>query len=137
MKTTPIDAFGRDHANLLAYAETRCVDFAGKLSTPQMRVNPRWHPEYCLSSRTPFSASHSTRLRGHCEDVPVQTPGHDDLHCLEDFYAARLLEPVLIVHNSGHVAVRMTERGHAVASAIRWHLCQGRHLDAFVAWPNA
>lgn len=89
----PVEAWGRDHNSTLLYAETRAVDYDGKLpeGDPHMRV----------------SREYPTRLHNS-----VQVHGHTDYDCLKDAEAAGFL-----TYEYG--VVRFTDEGWTYVAGLR------------------
>lgn len=73
--TVPADEWGPDHASLLAYIETRVVDYKGRIDRSHLRMN---------------GAEYPTRLKDGAEP----RPGHNDLDVISDLYAYGLLVQV-------------------------------------------
>ncbi len=133
-KILPKD-FGKDHWSLLAYIETRCVDYKGVLDIAHLRVKnlaigsphtpfdkPKWKSEY------------GTRLRGYFTnklnevDKKFLLPNHDDLDCFDD------LEEAGYIENTGtglNPACIMTKLGSQVISLLRQHKAKGEHYATF------
>ncbi len=94
MSNVPAESFGRDHASLLLYLETRVVDHEGRVDVQHLR------------KRGP------ARLRGGMETES----DHSDRECLEDLEAAGLVE------NNGtglQPIVKLTDRGWIAAHRLR------------------
>jgi len=133
MNNVTIKDFGKDHWSLLAYVETRCVDYMGVLDKRHLRIKnqavgngtpfgvPDWNPEW------------GTRLSGFfkddgSKDVSRILPEHDDLDCLED------LEEAGYIINLGTgftPAYKMTKLGNEVAALLRNHKQEGKAYADF------
>jgi hypothetical protein len=70
----PVSKFGKDHASLLLYIETRVVDYGGRIDFRHLRTHDG-----------KAQHEHHTFLRGG-EQHP--DPEHDDWACLNDLIAA-------------------------------------------------
>ena len=116
-----MEVWGQDHWSTLLYLETRFVDHGGKIKIEQMRCNRARHPEY--AHRASYT-SYPTRLKGGAE-----LPHHDDWDCAADLEAAGLI--VVSLDNEDVPRVDFTEKGHALASAARWHRGKGGGINNF------
>lgn len=132
----PMERWGKDHWTTLLYLETCAVDTGGMISNPKMRCNPRLHRAFAHGyPHDPQSREYPTRLKGGEERY-----GHDDWSCLEDMVAAGLVtaewrQPFTApVFGGGCARVRLTERGQAIAAALRQHRAAGRPTAEFA--PN-
>lgn len=130
MKPIPLSDFGRDHWNLLAYVESRCVDDKGLPDLRHMRSNPVSHPG--LSPRGQgfggWKPEYATRLKGHTKESPVLRRGHDDWDCADDLAHAGLIE----IEGTGINPVwSMTKLGSSVAAALRQHKAGGGLYSTF------
>jgi len=136
MKTIQPKDFGKDHWSLLAYIETRCVDYKGTLDMAHLRVkNPAiglgsYHAPY---QRSKWKSEWGTRLAGYfkedgSKDEGRQIKRHDDLDCFDD------LEDAGYIKNTGtglNPACNMTKLGSQVASLLRQHKTDGKHYATF------
>ena len=133
MKNT-IKDYGKDHWSLLAYIETRCVDYKGVLDVAHLRVrNPA-----IGSLRTPFGRpmwkpEYGTRLSGYfkedgTKDKSRQISNHDDLDCADELEEAGYLTNIGTGLNP---AYKMTKSGSEVASLLRQHKSDGKHYATF------
>ena len=122
--SVPIEKWGKDHWSLVAYIETRCVDYGGVLEPQHMRCNPANHPEYAVVARSfgiQWSPTYGTRLHGffeHQTDTSLILSEHDDWDCLEDIQAAGLVKAT-------KTKVVMTDSGLRVAEALRKFKAKG------------
>ena len=128
-KVEPKD-FGKDHWSLLAYIETRCVDYKGILDRLHLRIknpaaqhptNKDWKPEY------------GTRLAGYFKDDGTKDEtrllkNHDDLDCQTDLENARYIENMGTGLNP---ACKMTKLGHQISLLLREHKSNGKHYATF------
>ena len=112
--------FGSDHWSTLIYIETRCVDHKGLPDRENMRTDRTLHPG--LAHRG-SSGKFPTRLRGG-----VLLADHDDWSCLEDFEFYGILNNVGTGINPRYV---LTERGWALAHALRRRLAEGKDTKDF------
>ena len=137
MNTTKITPkqFGKDHWSLLAYIETRCVDYKGVLDVAHLRISdpaigmgsyhtlynrPKWKPEY------------GTRLAGYfkedgTKDETRQIKNHDDLDCIDELEEAGYIENI----GTELTAYKMTKLGNQVAALLRQHKTDGKHYATF------
>jgi len=122
---TIIQDWGRDHWGLLAYVETRCVDYEGKLALGHMRCNEAKHPLLKVINVS-WDKTHGTRLKNN-----KILQGHDDWDCLEDLEREGFLEILSLVNG----VVKLSEKGKEVASEIRKHKIDGGQFGSFQ--PNA
>lgn len=116
-KAIPMSIWGKDHWSLLAYLETRNVDYGGAIAYDHLRRKGGqfWKPE-C-----------STRIRisgGKQEPLPYD---HDDFDVIEDFEAAGLADRVT---GTGSV-VKLTEAGIKLAHKLRRHKIAGGSFGTF------
>lgn len=136
MKAISPTQYGKDHWSLLAYVETRCVDYGGVLDVAHLRVkNPAigMGSRHAPYSRPGWKPEYGTRLAGYWNkdgttDPNKRLPDHDDLDCLEDLEAAGFIK------NFGtglNPAYEMTKLGNRVASLLREHKTEGKHYSSF------
>jgi hypothetical protein len=103
----PMSRWGKDHWTVLAFLETRAVDYRGMLDHDRMRCDRGRHPVFYLAKKRVIAmgtdadgARYPTRLKTPCprEDGAwgtVELPGHDDYDCLADMIREGLLEAVM------------------------------------------
>lgn len=120
----PMEKWGKDHWSMLAYIESRCVDYKGVLDRDHVRCDPDVHPG--LTNRgnamSP-SMRYPTRLRGG-----VQVTQHDDWSCAEDMEKAGLLK----WEGTGiHPVFVLTDLGKRVAAQLRQHKMNGGKFADF------
>lgn len=116
----PVERWGKDHWSMLAYVETRAVDYGGKVDPRHLRENPLVSPP--RGNPMP-SNEHPTRL----VDGEKVSP-HDDWCCIEDLIAFGLL----VWEGTGANPIfRLTARGWAVVSALRQHKAKGGTFATF------
>lgn len=91
----PVEAWGRDHNSTLLYAESRAVDYRGKLpiNDPHMRMDRRY----------------PTRLHNG-----VEIHGHTDYDCLTDAEKAGFL-----IYDEDAELVKFTEEGWTYVHSLR------------------
>jgi hypothetical protein len=127
--------WGKDHWSTLAYAETRCMDYGGRLDHRHMRCNEQRHPTKRHMSTPHDPTKHFTRLFGYFankEAPSLRVEGHDDWDCLLDAENEGLVE---INMNTGHVT--FTRKGNKVAAALRDYKKQpGNPPYALFQWGN-
>jgi hypothetical protein len=129
-KPTPVEQFGRDHWNTLAFIETLCVDLKGEMSDrsrQRMRTNIGTHP---LMGFFPYGtdglewkAKYDTRLRDGS-----QIPNHDDWNCADDCIAAQLLENIGTATNPVY---KLTAFGSRLCAALRAFKASGGSFATF------
>jgi hypothetical protein len=128
--------FGKDHWSLLAYVETRCVDYKGILDKKHLRIKneiDKSGSDYYFS-QTEWKPEYGTRLFGYfkedgTKDKHRQLKNHDDLDCLEDLEDAGLIENI----GTGlHPAVKLRKLGIAVTSQLREHKTNGGTFATFI-----
>lgn len=116
----PIEQWGKDHWSLLAYVETRCVDYNGALDLRRMTVNPNlYRRAYRLrfeqfgghvgEKGAQWTGKHITRLASGFE-APA---GHCDRAILDDLAG----EGLVIIHDED--LVEMTPLGSRVGGELR------------------
>lgn len=149
----PIELWGSDHYDTIAYVEARVVDHGGVLAHPNMRTDAGRHPRFykplgMIGSSAADGSGYPTRL------INDQTrEHHDDWDCLFDMEAEGL---VVLVNNrapeywevepgrrgplrsptsSGPIPrlgslpaqkVQLTERGSELAAKLRRQAAEGR-----------
>ena len=136
MNTTKITPkqFGKDHWSLLAYIETRCVDYKGVLDIAHLRVrNPAIGSPRMPFSRPEWKPEYGTRLSGYfkedgTKDESRQIKNHDDLDCADELEEAGYLKNIGTGLNP---AYQMTKLGSQVASLLRQHKTDGKHYASF------
>lgn len=134
MNSIPLAKFGRDHWSILAYIETRCVDYKGIPDHNHFRCNAKRHPglpgiQHNLATLPTWKTEYSTRLKGHTQAQPVQVRGHDDWDCAEDLAAAGLIE----IHGSGiNPWYKLTPAGKTHAAQIRSHKSNGGAFSTYL-----
>jgi len=121
------EKFGKDHWSLLAYVETRCIDYKGVLALVHLRSMNRalsgmeWKPEW------------GTRLSGFWNDdgttnPDLKLPEHDDFDCLDDLEEAGYIKSLGTGLNP---AYKLTKEGVKVCSKLRQHKSAGKHFSQF------
>lgn len=133
-KAIEVYQFGKDHWSLLAYIETRCVDYGGVLDVAHLRIqNPMIGSPSTPFGRPTWKPEWGTRLAGYFlvngeTNKEYQLPNHDDLDCADD------LEHAGYIENMGtglHPAYKMTKLGNQIASLLRQHKANGKHYATF------
>lgn len=124
METILVKYFGKDHWSLLAYIETRCVDFDGVLDRRHLRCN---NSHLLHSHIGGWDDKYSTRLNTLASKTRVMAIGHDDHDCLEDLENAGFIK---IISNA-NLLVKMTELGLNISSKIRAHKASGGNFAKF------
>lgn len=130
-KIVSIEDFGKDHWSLLAYIQTRCVDYGGRLDLKHMRTKNKalagtmfpmdWKPEYGTRLSGFF-------LKGDKVNKKRRLDDHDDHDCQEDFEEAGLIENL----GTGlHPAVKLTKFGFEIAAQIVEHKANGGQFASF------
>lgn len=131
MERVARERFGRDHWSVLAYIETRCVDYKGTIERSHMRCNVRTHPALA----TQFSdGEHGRYFRQDKYRYPTKlidgttVDGHDDYDCFYDLEAAGLLKDLGTGVNP---LAELTSEGKVVVERIRSHKADGGSFATF------
>ncbi|MFA5211684.1 MAG: hypothetical protein WC414_04305 [Patescibacteria group bacterium] len=125
--------FGKDHWSLLAYVETRCVDYEGFLDKKHLRIKNQAVGNGNIFGIVEWEPKWGTRLSGFFRDgkdndMNRQLPDHDDLDCLEDLEHAGYIKNI----GTGFTPIyEMTKTGNAIASLLRQHKQDGKHYATF------
>jgi len=141
MEAVPIEKWGKDHFSLLGYVGCRVVDNQGTIDMDHMRVNQDRHLAAHTGRNTYGQASdackwepeHGTRLAGFFEakgkaKEAFRLPDHDDIDCLDDLDAARLI----VDHGSAMFPrITLTELGRRIEFQLREHKSKGGHFAGF------
>lgn len=121
----PMKWFGRDHASVFLYVETRCVDDSGRPNHDHMRTDRTRHP-HLMGRKIPRRIdiyAPPTRLR-NSETVP----NHDDWDCAMDLEAAGLLTNI----GTGlQPRWKLTTKGWKTVSRLRQHRASGERIETF------
>lgn len=143
----PIDQFGKDHWSLLAYIETRCVDFNRGVDTCEinhdhLRCNIKQHPtlqgpRQRLAKDLGWKPSYGTRLKEFKSDKNLQRQlnqlhEHDDWDCLDDLENAGLIEVISVVNGF----IKITNAGKKINTLIRDHKSAGGSFSSFELLKN-
>lgn len=151
MRTVPVAEWGKDHWSLLAYVETRCVDYQGVLELIRMRCNPKRHAWLNGAPRGSFSVFNAdgsymypTMLKGvdtqeeraatgkACELVKRKLePEHDDFDCFNDLINAGL---IMDIGTGIHPVAKLTPTGLKTTAALRAWKAGG---NTFATFPGA
>lgn len=147
----PIELWGSDHYDTIAYIETRVVDHGGALRHPNMRTDAGRHPRFYKPLMMPSSASDGSRYPTRLINNQKREH-HDDWDCLFDMVAEGL---VVLVNNKApeywevepgrrgplrspnstapiptqrvpDQKVKLTERGSELAAQLRRQSADGR-----------
>lgn len=136
----PIDRWSKDHWSTLAYIETVMVDCGGfqvgldaRMKTN--RRNFRVFHERCPHPKRPWptqmamsmNPEHATRLKDGS-----QVASHDDWACLQDMAAAGFFNETPEDIDVGMI-VTLSDKGRAVANALRDHKANGGQFAEFEA----
>ena len=117
-----IENWGKDHWSLLAYIETCCVDYGGKLDLKKMRVN---------NNKCPFGNGNGFGWE-NAWSSPLKDgtliDGHDDLDVLDDLIKEELCENIGTEINP---MIKLTERGLKVTQDLRVHKINGGTFKEF------
>jgi len=119
--------WGKDHATLLLYVETRHVDHDNVLLPDNLRTNPTRHPHEANARRDRGSLfwkpEHGTRIVGGERPSEV----HDDWDCLDD------MEEVEILLHTGppNFMAALSPIGIEVAGELRKYRGRNQPLDEF------
>jgi len=120
--------WGRDHATLLLYVETRHIDHGGELNPDALRTNPKRHPHEANArgdrGSIVWKSEHDgTRIVGGERPSEV----HDDWDCLDD------MEEVQILLHTGppDFLSALSPIGIEVAGELRKYKGRQQPLDEF------
>ena len=110
---TKLDKWGKDHWSLLAYIETRCVDYKGILERSHMRCNENKHPllKGLACGGLKWDEDYSTITK----DGRIKE--HDDWDVLDDLEVVGFIEIMSLVNQR----VQITDKGRAVVNLLREH----------------
>ena len=128
-KKVQMSEFGKDHWSLLAYCETRIVDYSGILDMNHLRGRAP-HP---TATTTKWEEKWGTRLKGYflSDDKKDETKilsQHDDYDCLIDLKNAGLLKDIGTVMSP---SATLTTVGESVCASLRKHKADGKHFATF------
>ena len=128
----PLEQWGKDHYTTLLYAETRAVDYRGKLDNAHMRCDPRLHRDFANTNLggQVIGGTSPTRLK------EGELANHDDWSCLEDMAALGWVRiwwhQAYRMPVGGSVAkIELTEEGWRQAHALRRHMASGGRSGEF------
>lgn len=122
----PVEQFGQDHWSLLAYIETRCVDFRGALDNQRLRIDPDRHPMLLGRMQRLMGSNlkkYPTFLSGR-----VQLPNHDDWDCAKDLEACGF---VVWGGTGANPVFSMTDKGSAMVAKLRKCKASGGSFGTF------
>lgn len=121
----PVDRWGKDHWNLLAYIGCRNTNNGCVLDGDHLRVNqtknvgiPKSRP---IRS---WDTAWGTRLRGHFKnknDLSLRLGEHDDIDCLDDMEA----EGLITCGTRTSLYAQLTVWGRKFCAALNDHMQQG------------
>lgn len=118
----PIDQFGHDHWNLLAYVGDCCLKRGGELDPRRMRCNEGRHPVHAVNGL------HWRPIWGSRLNEGRRISEHDDWDALEDLEAAGLLR----LEGTGvHPLIVLTDLGRGALDAMDRHRRAGGTYSAF------
>ena len=128
-----MDRWGRDHWSTLAFIETLCVDYGGRLDNQRrrsLRCNPATHPGhgYSADGEVQWRPEYGTRLKGYFENKKLQLPCHDDFDCAEDCEVAGLL---INLGTGINPVWKLTPRGLELTAKLRAHKANGGSFASF------
>lgn len=122
----PVERWGKDHFNLLAYIGCRNTNNGCVLDGDHLRVNaaknvgiPKRYP-----SGADWNPKYGTRLRGHFDnknDKSLQLGDHDDVDCLDDMEA----EGLITCGTRVSLYAQLTNWGRKFNAALTDHMAQG------------
>lgn len=104
--TTPMSQWGKDHWSLLAYVETRCVEYKGQLDRKHLSLDGKKYP---------------LRLNNGI------AKGKNELDALKDLQN----EGLILIENFASLEVRMTDLGNDMAAQLRKHKAAGGQFADF------
>lgn len=134
-KAVPMADWGKDHWSMLGYVEAVCVEGRagiGTLDWARCRVNEKNYPLLKRNSST-WKPEYGTRLSdffldGEKTDPKRRLPNHDDVDCLDDLAAEKLVDILSLVNGF----VTLTGKGREVAGRLRAHKAKGGYFSNFV-----
>lgn len=114
--------FGKDHWSTLLFLETQIVDKQFPIDLNRLRINSNKRP---FRNCSPFGwkDNYSTILKNGEQEI-----GHDDIDVVND------LEDFGYLKNNGtniNIYPRLTDKGHAISSALRKHIANGGSTKSF------
>jgi hypothetical protein len=118
----PVEQWGQDHWSLLAYIQTRCVDYGGEINLDHFRCNEKRHPGF-VARHSKWSPSSGTRLK-----FDITLPGHDDHDVAADLEAAGLLKHIGTGVNP---VFKLTAEGWRVVNLLFQHKAAGQNYASF------
>lgn len=136
IKTISPKDFGKDHWSLLAYVETRCVDYGGVLDKAHLRIKEsvdRAGNARALQFHGQWKDEYGTRLKGYFlegdgRDEKRRLSKHDDLNCLSDLEAAGYIKSFGTGLNPAYM---MTKEGSLIVAQLRELKAGGGHYYQF------
>lgn len=127
----PVDKFGKDHWSLLAYVETRVVDYTVSSDVGELdRNHLRWNKnKYSLLAgrHSAWDSAWGTHLRSIGKRDPEILSDHDDWDCLQDLEAAGFVEILSMVN----AYVCLPPEGYIAAKKLREHKGAGGTFSDF------
>lgn len=127
----PMSKWGKDHWSVIAYIETRIVDYKGVPDADHMRTDHDIHPQHVGNRKSLSPISLTKKYPTRLSDGST-VDDHDDWTCLEDAEREGLLES----HGTGiHPWYKLTKMGHEVLAALRKHKAAGKNFVDF-RWPT-
>jgi hypothetical protein len=131
MENIPMRYWAKDHWSTLAYLETRCVDYNGKVNIQNMRCNGNRFPEY-QHMLEKWSDSCPTRLQPDApENIIIMAKEHCDWACVDDF----IEEGLVTFKSKNPPIVSFTNKGLNIVHLLRRHKCNGGNFSDF-KWKN-
>jgi len=127
-RPVPPEFWGRNHWNLLAYVETRCVDYKGIVTCLHMRVHIDRHKDLIKNEAPIFTERAEKRLPTMLKDG-VELSNHDDYDCIDDLIAAGLIKP--LGRDVQFTVFSMTEQGWKAAHLLRQHRAALQEFETF------
>jgi hypothetical protein len=124
----PLELWGRDHYSTLAYVETQLVEGGYAVQFDKRMRQNRRHFRVLPGRKTeavPMSPEHGSRLADG-----TYLPWHDDWCCVQDMLRLGLFEGEPDDWDAG-MTLKLTDKGHAVAAALRKHKAQGGSFSDF------
>lgn len=135
---TPLVEFGKDHASMLAYIETRCVDHDGVLDYRHLRgqieiggCGPYEYPTQLFGGEFRHHHNDFDVIGDLIHHLFVVTPFHDFLPFSFQPSASGVDEYVM----DGNM-FELTASGSCLAGDIRIWKSKGRGFKDFVGWLN-
>lgn len=120
-----ISTWGKDHWSLLAYIETRCVDYNGNLDMKHLRVNSK---KRGYSNGTGLRSSWQDSWGTQMKNGVISDTQHDDIDVLEELEAEGFITNNLTNLNP---LISLMDKGFEAIGKLRKHKANGGSFSAF------